>query len=110
MEKDSDGDGFTNGDEYDADPMTNPGDAGSYPGANHTGNSTSNITSSTLDDTSARIGPVDMRDVVSTIYAIAIPLFVVIFIALIAVEGVFIVRQRLKGKKNVSLEERERDL
>lgn len=92
--RDSDGDGFTNEEEFNADPPTNPGDNYSYPGGNSSGNSTGNST-----DTSAYLGPIDMKEFVALFYAIIIPLVIGVMICLVIAEGFTVARQKLRSKK-----------
>lgn len=89
---DSDGDNFTNDEEFNADPVTNPGDAESYPGGNTSGNVTK-------PDTSAYLGPIEMKGAVSLFYTIIIPLVIGILVILAILETIVVVRERMKKTK-----------
>jgi hypothetical protein len=80
--------------EFAAEPPTNPGDSESYPGGNSTGNNTGNST-----DTSAYLGPIEMKGFVQTFYNIIIPLVIGAMVVLAILEGVAILnRRRMKRK------------
>jgi len=94
--RDSDCDGYTNEEEFDSNPPTNPGDELSNPGSNTSANNTTAIVN---PDTSAYLGPIDMKDAVALFYALVIPIAVGIFIGLIIAEASFLARRRWKAKK-----------
>lgn len=93
--RDSDGDGFTNAEEFEAEPQTNPGNNASYPGSNETGNNTGGNV-----DTSAYLGPIEMKSFVTLFYTIIIPLIIGVMVILVIAEGIFAARKRLKEKES----------
>jgi hypothetical protein len=95
--RDSDGDGFTNAEEFGAESPTNPGDNASYPGSNTTGNNTGDDV-----DTSAYLGPIEMKSFVATFYTIIIPLIIGVMVVLVIAEGILAARNRLKERKTKS--------
>jgi hypothetical protein len=103
--RDSDGDNFTNQEEFNANPVTNPGDALSYPNSNETGNNT-NVT---RQDTSAFLGPIDMKAFVETFYTIIIPLMVGAMAMLVIMEGIHFANLKLKSRKKVTKESGEHE-
>jgi hypothetical protein len=103
--RDSDGDNFTNEEEFDAVVPTNPGDALSYPNSNET----SNITGITRQDTSAFLGPIDMKAFVETFYTIIIPLMVGAMAVLVIMEGIHFANLKLKSRKKVTEESGEHE-
>lgn len=80
--RDSDGDGFTNDEEFNAETVTNPGDPLSYPGANNT-NATTNHTA---EDSSAFIGPLDMKIVVPFFFSVMFTVVIGGLIGLVVAE------------------------
>jgi hypothetical protein len=89
-ERDSDGDGFTNKEELDSEPPTNPGDADSYPGGNTTTNETV-----VLPDTSAKLGPLDMKMIVPLFFSIMLVVVLGTLIGLVVAEVAVNVKHRL---------------
>jgi hypothetical protein len=94
MSMDSDGDGFTNEEEFNAESPTNPGDANSYPGTNDTTNTTV-----IKVDTSAFIGPFDMKFFVPFFFGIITVVVIGSLIGLVAAELVVSSKKLIKKMK-----------
>ena len=92
---DSDNDNFTNQEEFDASTPTNPGDPTSYPGGNTTGNNTT----MPQMETSAFIGPIDMKVVVPLFFTIVTVCVIGGLVGLVISEAMVNLGMRLRNRK-----------